>query len=136
MQSDQQTFVWLAQLIDFVLTVMDKQMHTGMILIDLQKAINTSDHRVLLETVKDFGFRTSVIKWFEAYLSNRKLLVCIDYVFSEAGTLKCGVPQSSILGPLLFLFYVNDFLNHYQKLVPLCMQMTLVFSTNMRMLKK
>ena len=58
--------------------------------------------------MKYFGFRTSVIKCFEPYLSNRKFLVCIDNVFSEAGTLKYGVPQGSILGPLLFLLYVND----------------------------
>ena len=57
--------------------------------------------------MKYFGFRASVIKWFESYLSNRKFLVCID-VFSEARTLKYGVPQGSILGPFLFLLYVND----------------------------
>ena len=82
-------------------------MHTGMILLDLQKAFDTLDHRVLLEKTKCFGFRASVIKWFESYLSNRKFLVCID-VFSEARTLKYGVPQGSILGPFLFLLYVND----------------------------
>ena len=83
-------------------------MLTGMILVDLQKAFDTLDHGVLLEKMKYFGFRASVIKWFESYLSNRKFLVCIDNVFSEAGTLKYGVPQGSILGPLLFLLYVND----------------------------
>ena len=58
----------LAQLINFVLAGMDKQMHTSMILADLQEAFDTLDHRV----------RTSVIKWFESYLSNRKLWVCSD----------------------------------------------------------
>ena len=83
-------------------------MHTGMILADLQKVFDTLDHGVLLEKMKYFGFQASVIKQFESYLSNRKFLVCIDNVFSEAGTLKYGVPQGSTLGPLHFPLYVND----------------------------
>ena len=67
--------------LDFVATGMDKQMHTGMILVDLQKAFDTLDQGVLLEKMKYFGFRTSVSKWFESYLSNRKFLVCIDSFF-------------------------------------------------------
>ena len=97
------TDLCLAQLTDFVATGMDKQMHTGMTLVDLRKASDTLDHRVLFEKMKYF-----VIKCFESYLSNRKFFVCIDNLFSEAGTLKCGVPQGSFLGPLLFLLYVND----------------------------
>ena len=55
--------------------------------------------------MKYFGFPASVIKWFESYLSKRIFLACID-VFSEAGTLKYGVPQESILDH--FCLYVND----------------------------
>ena len=98
----------LAQLIDFVATGMDKQMHISIILVDLQKAFDTLDRGVLLKKLKHFGFRASVIKWFESYLSNRTFLVCIDNVFSETGKLKYGVPPGSILGPLHFLLYVND----------------------------
>ena len=58
--------------------------------------------------MKHFGFQISVIKWFESYLSNRNFLVSIDNVFSEAGTLKYGVPHCPILGSLLFLLCVND----------------------------
>ena len=106
-RTNHSTDLCLAHLIDFVANDMDKQMHTGMILVDLQKAFDTWDHRVLYEKMKYFDFWASVIKWFESYLQT-KFLVCIDNVFSEAGTLKYGVPQGSILGPLLFLLYVND----------------------------
>ena len=58
--------------------------------------------------MKYFGFMTSIIKWSESYLPHIKILVCIENVFSETGTLKYGVPQDSILGPLLFLLHVND----------------------------
>ena len=104
------TELCLARLTDYVSTGMNKQMHTGMIWVDLQKAVDNDnlDHRVLLDKMKYFCLQTFVIKWFEPYLSNRKFLVCIDNVFSEAGTLKYGVPQGFILRPLLFLLYVND----------------------------
>ena len=97
-----------AQLTDFISTDMDKPMHTGMILVDLQKTFDTLEYGILLEKMKYLRFRTSVIKWFESYLSNKTFLVCSDNVFSEAGTLKYHVPQGSILGPLLFLLCVTD----------------------------
>ena len=128
--------LFLAQLTNLVATGMDKQRHTGIILVDLQKAFDTLDHGVLLEKMKYFGFRTSVIKWFQSYLSNRRFSVCIDNVFSEAGTLKYGVRQGSILGSLLFLSHVNDLPHHYQTQAPICMQMTPVFSISKRTLTK
>ena len=67
---------------NFILTGMNKQTHAGMKLADLQKAFDTLDHNDLLKKVKYFGFQTSVIKWLEFNLSNRKYLVCIGNVFS------------------------------------------------------
>ena len=122
----------LAQLTDFALTGMDKQMYTSMILVNPQKAFDTLDYEVLLEKMKWFSFRTSVIKSFESYPSNRTFLVCID-AFSEAGTLKYGgSSQGSILGPLLFLLYVNDLFllyvdDHCHTLAPISMLMTCFF---------
>ena len=54
------------------------------------------------------GFSDKSIKWFNSYISNRKFLVNIGEKFSNSADLTCGVPQGSILGPLLFLLYVND----------------------------
>ena len=82
-------------------------MLTGMILLDLHKSFDTLDNGILLEKMKYFGFQTYVIKCFESYLSNRKYLVCID-AFSKARTLTYDFRQNSIVGPLLFLLYVND----------------------------
>ena len=97
----------LAQLIDFVLTGMIKQMHTRMRLVDLHKPFDSLDLGVIFEKMKYFCFRISLIKLFESYLSNRKCLLFVD-VLSENGTLKYGAPQGSILGPLLVLLYVNN----------------------------
>ena len=130
------TNLCLAQLTDFVATGMDNQMHTSMILVDLQKIFDTLDHGVLPGKMKYVGFQTSVIKWFESYLLNRKFLVCINNVFHEAGTLRYGVPKGSILRPLFYLLSVNIFPNHYQTQAPISIQMTPVFSTIMRALKK
>ena len=87
---------------------MDKGQHTGMTLIDLYKALDTLDHVVLLKKMECVGFKKPVIKWFKSYLSNRNFFVSIEGVFSEEGLLTCGVPQGSMLGPLLFLIYIND----------------------------
>ena len=70
---------------DLALTGMDKGMYADMTLIDLQKAFDTLDYKILLEKMICVGFKTQVIKLFESYLSNKKFFVSVDDVFSEAG---------------------------------------------------
>ena len=79
-----------------------------MILIDLQKAFDTIDHEILLEKMIAIDFSNKVIDWYRSYLSNRKFNVYVNKTLSTSGEITCGVPQGSILGPLLFSIYVND----------------------------
>ena len=81
---------------------------TGMILIDLQKAFDTIDHDILLQRLNAIGFSNHTIGWFKSYLSNRLFRVHLENCYSDSSSIKCGVPQGSILGPLLFLIHVND----------------------------
>ena len=79
-----------------------------MILIDLQKAFDTINHDLLLKKLSIIGFSDYTVKWFQSYLSNRKFTVNLENSFSEISNISCGVPQGSILGPLLFLIYNKD----------------------------
>ena len=79
--------------------------------IDLKKAFDTIDHRILLRILYSYGIRGSMLKWFSSYLTARSLYVVFDGETSETHDVKCGVSQGSILGPLLFILLVNNICN-------------------------
>ena len=94
--------------IDKILKRFDEGSLTGMTLIDLQKAFDTTHHEVLLQKSKPIRFSEQSILWFRSYLCDRIFLVETENKLTDFGKISCGVPQGSILGPLLFLIYVND----------------------------
>ena len=78
------------------------------IFLDFAKAFDTVNHKILLDKLAYYGVKDQTLSLFDSYLSNRTQAVEVNGVMSDMGTIKHGVPQGSILGPLLFLLYIND----------------------------
>ena len=106
-------------ILDIVNTIqnnMDKRLVTCGIFIDLKKAFDTVDHTVLLNKLYHYGIRGIINYWFLSYLSGRTQTTEVNSCVSRKQIVPCGVPQGSVLGPLLFLIYINDIVNSSKKL--------------------
>lgn len=93
---------------DHVVKFLDLGENVATNFIDLTKAFDTIDHKILLYKLHCAGIRGVAHNWFESYLKNRSQLVKVGNNYSSAGVIRCGVPQGSVLGPILFIIYINS----------------------------
>ena len=93
---------------DSWLRAIDAGQYVGAIFLDLAKAFDCVNHDILLQKLNHYGIREDVYGWMKSFLCGRTQQVCVQNTFSSRGLITVGVPQGSILGPLLFSIYVND----------------------------
>ena len=105
------TYMAIIELMDKIANAVERNETTVGIFLALSKAFDTINYDILLYKLEHYGFRGVALDWFKSYLSNRKQFVRYQMHDSNHKIINCGVPQISILGPLLFMLYINDIVN-------------------------
>ena len=107
-RSGHSTNTALLDVSDFILNNMNEGRATAAIFLDLKKAFDTVNHDILISKLHCYGIKGSALNWFISYLTDRSQVVTINSHLSDSQNINIGVPQGSVLGPLLFIIYVNS----------------------------
>ena len=113
-------------------SILEKRGQTDVILLDFSKAFDKVPHHRLSNKLNFYGIRGQTLNWINAFLHNRKQAVSVNGTHSSWGQVASGVPQGSVLGPTLFLLYINDIQDEIKSTMRLFVDDSIIYTGKLR----